>query len=205
MLKVVMKTAAKTLVILIIIGVLGFGILSLATPGIMAYAFEQCGAYSVAAGYASIQYKYTGDVDDLGRCFQDCVAAGDDKGCVRFGSELIKDPRFSAYCEEMNEKLAGNMPDNYDRGVDYMQYVYGKTACAKYVTGEKEEATALAEEGLRHTEGFPYNNAAVEISVKAAEADDAETKSRLLEIIGKITPSDGESDYYNIVKKILEE
>lgn len=205
MLKVIVKTAVKTLVILIIVGALGFGIVSLATPGVMAYAFEQCGAYSVAAGYASIQYKYTGKVDDLDRCFRDCVAAGNDKGCVRFGTELIKDPRFAEYCERMNESLSDTMPDNYGKGVDYAQYVYGKTACARYSSGESAEAVKLVEEGLRHTQGFPYNNAAVELCVKAAEKSDAETKSKLLEIISKITPAESESDYYNKVKKILEE
>ncbi len=203
MFKVIFKTAVKTLVIIIIALVLAFGIVSLSAPDFMASAFENCGAYSTAAGYASLQYKYTGDVKDLARCFNDSVYARDTDGTAKYGGALLTDPRFSDYCAEVNGNLSETLPDSYKKEADYMQFVYGKTALAKYSGGDKEGALALVSEALRHTAGFPANNASVEISVKAAENGDGEMKSGLLKIIDSITPSESESDYYNKVKNIL--
>ena len=83
MFNVVVKTALKTLLGVIIALLIAFAIASLGFPGSMASLFENWGNYSLATGYASLSYSYSGNAEDLARCFQDSVLAGNDGDIVR--------------------------------------------------------------------------------------------------------------------------
>ena len=105
MFKVIIKTALKTLLALIIVLALAFVGLSLGYPSGMAGFFENCGMYSFAKGYASLSYTYSGNISDLARCFNDGVMAGDDGNTANRGNELISNEKFEEFCIAETERL----------------------------------------------------------------------------------------------------
>ena len=118
--EVVLKTALKTLLAVIIALVLAFGIASLAFPGGMADICENTGNYSMAVGYSSLAYKYSGKVEDLARCAEDSIFAKKDKNIVKYCGELLKHKDFDKYSEEKSGTIkVGGVEVPFD----YTQYI----------------------------------------------------------------------------------
>ncbi len=118
--EVVLKTALKTLLAVIIALVLAFGIASLAFPGGMANICENTGNYSMAAGYSSLAYKYSGKVEDLARCAEDSIFAKKDKNIVKYCNELLQHKDFDRLCEEKSGNVIVN---GVQLKLDYRQYI----------------------------------------------------------------------------------
>lgn len=191
MFKVIAKTALKTLAVVAALIVLAFGIASLGFPSAMAGAFEKLECYSFATGYASLSYTYSKDVSDLARCAQDSILAENDKNTVKFGDMLISHEEFNAFCGKESERL----------GHDYLQYICGKTACAKYRTGNKDGAFNTASAAFSKTEGFPENNAFAQLTVEVAVKHDADTAKRIKTALKDVSAEGG---YYDAVINILD-
>lgn len=187
MFKVIIKTALKTLLALIIVLALAFVGLSLGYPSGMAGFFENCGMYSFAKGYASLSYTYTGNISDLARCFNDGVMAGDDGNTANRGNELISNEKFEEFCIAETERL----------GLDYRQFVYGNTACAEYRRGQKSEALETALKAVTDKNSFPVNNALAQLA--GAAKGDATVLKLIKAEIESITPQESQKDYYDRV------
>lgn len=194
MTKVVLKTALKTILAVLVVIIIGFTVLSLGFPKTMASFFEDGGSYSFAAGYASLSYSYSGDVADLARCVHDYIAADRDDKVSQFGDDLIKHENFSEYCKSETERL----------GLDYKQYVCGKIAVSKYKTGDKQGAMKTVDGALTEV-GFPANNAFVQLLLTVKEKNDKDFGDELLVYVKTVTPKDSEAEYYDAIKSILEE
>lgn len=118
--EVVVKTALKTLLAVIIALVLAFGIVSLAYPGGMANICENTGNYSMAVSYCSLAYKYSGKVEDLARCAEDSIFAKNDKKIEKYCSELLQHKDFENLCAEKSGNL--NL-GGVQLTLDYKQYI----------------------------------------------------------------------------------
>lgn len=197
MFKVIFKTAVKAVFIVAILALIVFGVLSLGFPGTMADLCERTGNYSMATGYASLNYTYSGNVNDLNRCFADSVYAKNDNDIVKFGDKLCADEKFAEVCE-INSKTVETAGGTIVE-IDYRQYVYGNLACAKYRKGDKEGAVSVANTAMEGVQGFPVNNALAILSLQAIQSADKETAQTLKTEVEKFTPAEAEKEYYDIL------
>lgn len=193
MFKVIAKTALKALIIAVLFVSLAFGVLSLGYPLGMASFFEHCGNYSFASGYASLNYKYTGKLEDLDRCFYDCSLASDDGDIIYFGETLLSKHGFDEYGAARGEEL----------GINYKHYVCGCVAAAKYRQGDKAEALETAKSAFEAESGFPNANALVKLLLEA-QTDTVYLENGVKPAVLEITPLGGQADYYNRVISIID-
>lgn len=201
MFKVVFKTAVKAIIGIAILALIVFGVLSLGFPSTMAGLCENTGNFYMAAGYASLSYTYTGDVNDLNRCFADNVQAKNDGDIVRFGEKLVQDEKFGEVCETNSKTVT---TENGKVFIDYKQFVYGNIACAKYRLGDKDEAVSATKTAMDGVENFPKNNAVAYLSLQVIESGDKGTAEKLLAEMEKFKPAEDETGYYNTLKSELQ-
>ncbi len=199
MFKVILKTAIKTIFVVAVLALVAFAIASLGFPSSMADFCEKSGNYSLATGYASLSYTYSGDVNDLNRCFLDSVYAENDNNIVKFGEKLISDEKFAEVCENNSKTYITSNGTKIE--VDYKQYVNGNVALAKYRKGNKEEALSVATAAMDGVAGFPVNNALAVLSLQVIQSGDKDTADKLLTEIDK--HQDLESEYYTALKNEL--
>lgn len=193
--KLVVKTAVKTVLIILGILVAVFAVFNFAFPQHMATVTESMGNYSIAVKYAWLRYTYTGDGEDLSRCFDDSVLLGNDKYILQYGEELTNLNEFERICEKKNQRMGA--------GYDYRHYVLGKMAVANYNTGKKQEAVELAAEA-NGTESFAYGNALMSLSAVARSEKDAEVSSAIITKLENIHPAiDKEINYLKEVTNSL--
>lgn len=190
--KLVVKTAVKTVLIILGVLIVVFAIFNFAFPQHMATLTEGMGNYSLAVKYASLRYSYTGDVDDLSRCFDDAVLLGNDKYVLEYGEKLTNSREFGEICAKKNAQIGV--------GYDYRHRVLGKLAVSKYNLGKIEEAVELAADA-NGTDSFAYGNALMSLSAAARSKKDAQTCAILIEKIDKIEPI-SETDI-NYKKEVL--
>ena len=200
--KVILKTALKTLLVVVIVVLVAFGVASLGFPSDLAGLCEKSGNYSMAIGYANLSYTYSKDVNDLNRCFTDSVYAKNDNDIVKYGDKLIADEKFTEVCESITVIKVKTGDEEKEIAIDYKQYVYGRLAAAKYRSGSKDAAfdTAVAAD----VQGFPQNNALAILSLQVIESGDKETADKLLREVKKLSPTDGDKDYYDTLLAQLE-
>lgn len=199
---VIVKTALKTLLALIIAAILAFGIASLGFPSQMATLFENMRAYNFAVGYAGLAYGYSGTAENLARCVDDSILAGDSVNILNYGGELVSRSDFISYSDSRTASEREKLPAELKNSYDYYNIVYGNLVCAKYGAGDREGALATAKESMR-TNGFPVNNALAALARRAVENGDAAFKNELYAAISAITPAAGEEEYYNAVIAVL--
>lgn len=185
------KTIVKTVLGLVVALALAFVIMSFGFPQYMADMCEDLGAYRAATGYASLRYAYTRDISDLDRCARGSIFSGDGGRIIKYCGKLTEDEDFALLCG--------------DEGEDYRQYIFANLAAAEYGAGQKDEAVATAERALSGVEGFPKNNALAILAIRVAEDGDGATAATLLCLLADIAPADGQADYYQSVKNILQE
>ncbi len=159
---IVLKTALKTLLIVISCLLVAFGVLSLGFPQHMATFCESTGNYAVAAQYASLRYQYTGNVDDLNRCMQNAILAQNDARIIEFGKKLTEHKNFDALCAQKDEQFAQGEYNQYT--LSYRQYIYGKYAVALAKTGKLKAATEAAVNG-NGKQSFAKGNALATLTV----------------------------------------
>lgn len=188
--KIVVKTAVKTVLIILAAILAVFAVFNLAFPQHMATLTEGMGNYSLAVKYASLRYSYTHDGEDLARCFDDAVLWENDKYIIEYGEELIERGDFAQVCESKNKQS----------GIyDYRHRVYGKVAVSYYNTGKKSDAVNFAAEA-NGKDSFVYANALMSLAVAVRAASDADTCNLLIAELEKIHPvNEQETTYLNQV------
>ncbi len=199
MFKVILKTAAKTVLFVAVLALVAFAVASLGFPSEMAGLCEKSGNYSLATGYASLSYTYTGDADDLNRCFLDSVYAKNDSDIVKFGDKLIADEKFQEVCDKNSKTLAAE--NGTVIVIDYKQYVCGNVSAAKYRSGKIDEALQTASTAMEGVQGFPKNNALAILSLQVINRGDKDTAGKLLAEIAN--HADTENEYYNTLTNEL--
>ena len=197
--KVIIKTALKTLLILIIVALAAFAVASFGFPQHMATFFENTENYTLATKYASLRYSYTGEVDDAARCVEDSILSGDNDDLIQYCEIFVNHSDFDTYCTQMDEYYSTAAYSSYT--LSYKQYIYGKYAVALAVNGQKQDAvnTALNANGLH---SFKSGNAVSVLALWAAGKEDGETCSLIAAAMESINaPEDAE--YYNDILQIV--
>lgn len=193
------KTALLTAGLLIAIAIVIFAILSIAFPGTLAEFFEKTGNYSLAVGYASLHYTYTGTTEDAAECAQDSILSKNNNYIIRYGTQFIDDSGFEDYCKEQDEYYY----TEYGMEYSYKQYIYGEVACAYYAQGNTQSAVGCVLEALDSgfsrssyttdgansytINGFADSNALISLSLKVIDKYDDGAAGIIVEILGNIT------------------
>lgn len=198
--KVILKTALKTLLAVVIVIIIGFAVLSLGFPKLMASFLEDGGNYSFAAGYMSLSYSYSNDVADLARCVHDYISADKDEKVSQFGDKLVAHEKFLEYCDSESERLTAYYGG--EKPFDYRQYICGKIAAAKYRLGDNFGTMQIIYSAMDGV-NFPANNAFVQLVLMVQERKDKDFGDEILYYMNTIKPLDSEKEYYEAVKKIL--
>lgn len=188
MFKVIYKTALKTVLCLILLAAVVFGVMSLAFPRTMGKMCETTGNYSMAAGYFSQSYKYTGDIEDIARCSHNYITVGKDENIIVFCQKYIEDKQFDAYTE-------GNTGER--------QLIYGSLACARYRKGERAEAFSLAKKAMEGVSDFPAANAYVTLALEVIKVNDGLTARQILEELDNHSPDSNQTRSYVALKSEL--
>jgi hypothetical protein len=189
--KIVVKTAVKTALIVILILLISIGVINFAFPQHVATFAERIGNYQLAVKYTNLRYSYTGDEYDLARLVDDCILSDKDEYIVTYGEKLIDDEGFDEVCEYKNELLKEYID------VDYGQYVAGKVAVSKYNLGDFDGALKLALR-INGSLSFKANNAVLALSAKVIENKDRESAVKVVSALGGITTeNDGETALLN--------
>ena len=194
--KLVVKTAVKTVLIILGILVAVFAVFNFAFPQHMATATEGIGNYELAVKYASLRYYYTKDCGDLARCFDDSVLLGKDEYVLQYGEELVNHKDYAEICRQRNSSQTGSM-------YDYGHWVNSKLAVSYYNQGKASKAIelAVADNGA---DSFEYGNAMMSLAAQIKSANDAEAAGVLLGELEKINPADNkEKDYLTQVIDIM--
>ncbi len=198
---VILKTALKTLLALLIALILAFGIASLGFPGHMATLFENMRAYNFAAGYAGLAYSYSGTIQNLARCLDDSILAGDNVNVINYGGQLVKSDGFAEYAAARTEEERAGLPDELKDSYDYYNTVYGNVACAQYYVGDKTGALATANGSMQNLSGFPKNNALAALAIHTV--GDKPFMQELYDAIKRIEPAEKQKNYYDAVIAML--
>lgn len=194
----VVKTAVKTVLIILGILIAVFAVFNFAFPQHMATATESIGNYDLAVKYASLRYYYTKDCGDLARCFDDSVLLGKDEYILQYGEQLIAHNGYGSVCARKDESQHGS-------GYSYDHWVKSKLAVSYYNTGKKDKAVEKAAE-VNGKYSFEYGNALMSLAARVRTENDYDTAQKILEVLNQITPKDSKEDnYLKQVKFALED
>lgn len=208
--KLVVKTAVRTVLIILGLFLIVFAIFNFAFPQHMATIMEETGHYNLALKYADMRYSYTKNCDDLARCFEDSIVLGDDGYVIEFGEKLVAHRDYADLCRTKR--------DGYGDNYSYDHMVKSKLAVAYYGSGVKLQADGKTQEGAElkskaiklalednGTQSFEYGNALMSLSARIRAEEDRESAGAVLEILeNQITPADRtEQGYLTEVINIL--
>ena len=152
--KLIIKTAAITLALIIAIVAVVYGALVLFAPRALATFYEGVGNYGISVDFYEMQYNKTTDLNDL---YTLCVKVDEYSDAERAEKylELFVDgdsADFNAYCIEKDGAL------NTPTAITTKEYIFGKLVCAVYcddgVVSAVERANELIKSG--YTEFNPY-------------------------------------------------
>ena len=194
---IIVKTALKTFLAIVIILFVAFGVASLGFPQHMATLCENMGAYSIATGYASLRYTYTDDMGDLSRCLEDSIFSQKDKNIVAFGDKMLADKgAFEEFCAAKS--------DGVWQSYDYRQYVLGAIASSKLIMEDGDGAIETATYALDGESGFPVPNAAGDLAETIGDLKDRAAADKLYAVVsGRVPSGELEAGYHTAVLKIL--
>ncbi len=194
--RLVVKTAVKTVLIILGIFIAVFAVFNFAFPQHMATATESIGNYDLAVKYASLRYYYTKNCDDLARCFDDSVLLGKDEYILQYGEPLIKNAEYKNICARKNQQQLGSL-------YDYDHWVKSKIAVSYYNTGKTDEAVKMAFDD-NGTASFVYGNSVMSLASRVLTEEDKEAAVKILEKLDTIHPTDStENGYLNTVRQRL--
>lgn len=185
--RVVVKTAVKTVLILLGIVVGAFAVFNIAFPQYMASAMESIGSYDMAVKYANLRYVYTGDSYDLARCFDDSVLADDNASIVEYGEKLIASEEYPDICLKRDAQFGGHF--------SYESSVNSSLAAAYFYTGQVDKAIEFALED-NGTASFAYGNTLMVLAYKIRNSGDAVAAAKMLVVLEEVTAEDDEQENY---------
>ena len=190
--RLIIKTAAITFGVALVVMLMTFGICSFAVPQVMMRFTDYIGLEEASADYAYVAYQRCGEVEYIARASEIAIRRSRDEVVVLRIEEFMDNADFAEYCESR---------DSAGQEGGYAQYIYGSYASALYRTGEREEATDFA--FSVNEEAFPRNNAVVALSFAAIERSDKEMCSLIAERLRG--SAFAEAEYCSDLISILEE
>ena len=139
--KLVIKTVAIVLSIIVGVVAITFGVLCLTTPKTIAKGFESLGNYSASKYFYEMQYDKTENVDDLLVLIDNAYGHNDKTNLQGYLSELIGHKKFKKFCTDKNANLlSGGMKTEEYYSAFYASVLFdngnfdgAKDFCASYV------------------------------------------------------------------------
>lgn len=192
--RIVVKTAVKTVLILLGIIIGAFAVFSFSFPQHMASAMESIGSYDMAVKYSNLRYFYTKDVYDLARCFDNSVLADDADCIISYGERLKIDNRFDEVCASRNRYFGGRY--------DYKERVTTCLTTAYYADGQTDKAIEMAVE-VSGKDSFPEGNLYIVLSHKIHNKKDAVAAGKLLVVLADVKYTSEQESNYNKVCSTL--
>ncbi|MBO5328694.1 MAG: hypothetical protein J6B04_05935 [Clostridia bacterium] len=200
--KVIVKTAIKTVLIILAVCIGAFAILSFAMPSQMATWCEKSGNYSLALKYANLQYGYSNDINDLSRVVENAVYSEDSKNIIKYGEKLVLDDSFNDLCKEKNEYYANG--EYGELKLDYKQFICGELSIAYAKEGQEDKAVERAFTANGENT-FKKPNALISLSVYAATQNNLQLSQKLTEKLNQIKPNlDENGEDYATLCDVLE-
>lgn len=199
--KLVVKTAVKTVLILLGIIIAAFAIFNFAFPQHMATAMEALGNYNMAVKYANLRYTYTGDCFDLARCYDDSVLSGENENIILYAEKLLADKDYERVCAERNGIYNDMYADQFGFNFDYDLRVRSTTSVAYYSQAIKmdgDDRSTYTQKAINFAldangnDRFPYGNSLMTLSIKIANNNDLAAAELMLVALDGITPTDEE-------------
>jgi hypothetical protein len=147
--KLVGKTIAITLAVIMGVVVVAFGATALFAPKILAGIFDNMGAYSASVFFYEKNYDKTGEIEDLVLLIDKLDVDKDSQAVEQFLFELINDEEFDSYCASFGED---------ERLVPLKDYYNGQYAVALMMNGKQSDAISFCEGvvALGYNEYNPY-------------------------------------------------
>ena len=149
--KIVIKTTAITLAILVVLVALVYGALALFAPLTLAKLYDGAGNYKLATVYYERQYEKTGDTADLYTLCLKLDEYSDGERAVTY-LELLTDDDSASF----NDFCASVDGENFTGRISTKEYLYGKLVKAVCVSKGVTYAVELADE-LTSAEYTDYN------------------------------------------------
>lgn len=175
----VVKTAVKTLLIVLAVLVVAFVIFNFAFPQHMASFAEKIGNYDMAVRYASLRYSYTGDTDDLARCFEDAILADDNELIIEYGDQFFE--------KDDHAQVMVNL--SLDREIDYYDLFGGGLTRARYETDNFSGALELALDLYDDTKSLTYSCPLTSLAASVVNNNDTQNAPALLDALEGISPT----------------
>lgn len=211
--RLIVKTAVKTVLILLGIVIAVFAIFNFAFPQHMATAMETLGNYGMAVKYANLRYVYTNDSMDLARCYDDSVLAEDDGAIIYYAEKLIDDFYYDHVCAVRNGTYNDMYSDQFGFNFDYDLRVRSTLSASYYneavkLNGsERVEYTQKAVDFALQANGtnrFPYGNALMVLAISVTNQNDSVAANMMLVALdGVTTENSQEGDYLTYFKSKL--
>jgi hypothetical protein len=179
--KLIVRTAAKTVVIILIIVAIIFAVFNFVFPQHMATYCENVGNYSLAVKYTSLRYTYTGSADDLERCVQDSILSGVDDYIADYGKQLLDNDEL--------EQIVERNGDGYPGGQNYYEYLSGKVAASKSTIGDFDGAWEIALKA-NGTTSFKSGNPVTTLAIRIISDKNKDAATKMVEKLQEITPQE---------------
>ena len=175
--KLIIKTCILTLIIILAVGFLLFGVVSVTSPSIMASTTFKLNLKTACVNYSVKQYEKTGSINDLALLVERADWANDYSSTAKYAPLLLSDTSFYNFVE--NEKDGG-----------YEKYVACLYVESLYKTENIEKFIEVA---FAYYTGESGSNT-VRIAIVTAK-DDSETLNAILKKLKAIENKTEETIY----------
>ena len=156
---IIVLTAIKTLVAIVLILALALLATGIAAPAVTGDFFHALGMNGISVSYAKTAYGRSGDVNDLATVIDRAIGAGLHDVVTEFAPIMLAHRQYYAYCAHTdavtNSSLAGVTAFSYDR------YLRGNYALSLASTGDVTSALAVCRAFMRFDQdGLAYHGIA---------------------------------------------
>ena len=197
--KVVFKTALITVLIFLLVVLLSFCIIALASPKTVSDSSYKIGAMRISARFAAAQYERSKDINDLGVAVERSITAKNYKNTAKYAKVLVEfksgsgTEQFIEFAKHKDRILNKYYADNkIDMKSDYYTYIYGNYVYALYKTKDKTGAYEIA---IANTSAIDYTaNNMITMYIDAYIADKNRGETELFVLLEEMFDS---LDYVN--------
>lgn len=186
--KLIVKTVALTLAVMVTVIAGVYLIFSAFAPSTLASVYFRINAQDLTVKYSVKAYEKSGDVLDLASLTERVIVFDDDALTVTYATMLIND---NAYDTVISEK-----------GGAYHYYVVGSLVESLYQTGKKQEAVDVA---MQNTSTLTSGNPIEVVIFCAFDDNDIQTATLIKEKLALKEPSEKINAYLNAINDFLNE
>lgn len=187
MTKLVLKTILKTLLCVVILGALIYGVLALFFPSTLASGFNMLGNYNLSVKYYQKTYEKSGDYDDLVVLCDRVDEEKDSARAEKYLKILTGDKNFEVYFETFDQL------QNTQIVFTSIDFYTGKHVLATYNAQGLDKALSLASDYVDrygYNKFSPYGFLISSYLDKMSDGDKQKIKTELSAILASDIPEE---------------